>query len=62
MQGRPEDYLRLSLQALVLAENELDVLLATDRDIPHQRDLSRFDLAPRTGEVRRLLEEFDQTR
>ncbi len=31
-------------ELLTLAEKEFDVLLTTDRGIPHQQDLSRFDL------------------
>ena len=31
-------------ELLALAEKEFDVLLTTDRGIPHQQDLSRFDL------------------
>ncbi|MBA3388159.1 MAG: hypothetical protein H0U02_02200 [Rubrobacter sp.] len=52
-------------------------MLTTDRGIPHQQDLSRFDLEvvvisarsnrladlePRMEEVRRLIEELDQER
>ncbi len=64
-------------ELLTLAEKEFDVLLTTDRGIPHQQDLSRFDLEvvvisarrnrladlePRMEEVRRLIEELDQER
>ena len=31
-------------ELLALAEKEFDVLLTTDRGIPHEQDLSRFDL------------------
>lgn len=31
-------------ELLTLAEKEFDVMLTTDRGIPHQQDLSRFDL------------------
>jgi len=62
---------------LALAEREFDVLLTTDRGIPHQQDLSRFnlevmvlsatsnrlsDLEPRMEEVGRLIAELDQNR
>ncbi len=64
-------------ELLALAEKEFDVLLTTDRGIPHQQDLSRFDLEvvvisarsnrladlePRMEEIRRLIEELDQSR
>lgn len=64
-------------ELLTLAEKEFDVLLTTDRGIPHQQDLSRFDLTvvvltarsnrlsdlePHVGEVERLIEELDQNR
>ncbi len=60
-------------ELLTLAEKEFDVLLTTDRGIPHQQDLSRFDLTvvvlaaksnrlsdlePHMGEVSRLIEEL----
>ena len=59
-------------ELLTLAEKEFDILLTTDQGIPHQQDLSQFDLEvvvlsarsnrladlePRMGEIRRLLEE-----
>lgn len=62
-------------ELLALAEKEFDVLLTTDRGIPHQQDLSRFDLevivlkaksnrlhdlGPQMDEVNQLLEELDQ--
>ena len=62
-------------ELLALAEKEFDLLLTTDRGIPHQQDLSRFDLEivvltaksnrlsdlePLMGEVRQALEEMDQ--
>ena len=31
-------------ELLASAEKEFDLLLTTDRGIPHQQDLSRFDL------------------
>jgi predicted nuclease of predicted toxin-antitoxin system len=31
-------------ELLALAEKEFGILLSTDRGIPHQQDLSRFDL------------------
>jgi predicted nuclease of predicted toxin-antitoxin system len=31
-------------ELLALAEKEFDILLITDRGIPHQQDLTRFDL------------------
>lgn len=31
-------------ELLALAEKEFDVMLTTDRGIPHQQDLSRFDI------------------
>ncbi len=31
-------------ELLALAEKEFDLLLTTDQGIPHQQDLSRFDL------------------
>ena len=58
-------------ELLTLAEKEFDVLLTTDRGIPHQQDLSRFDLEvevisarsnrladlePRMEDVRRMIE------
>lgn len=64
-------------ELLASAEKEFDVLLTTDRGIPHQQDLSRYDLTvvvltpnsnrlsdldPYMGEVRRLIEESDQYR
>lgn len=64
-------------ELLILAEKEFDVLLTTDRGIPHQQDISRFDLEvvvisaksnrlsdlePHIEEVGRLIEEFDQNR
>jgi len=64
-------------ELLTLAEKEFDVLLTTDQGIPHQQDLSRFDLTivvltaksnrlsdlePHMEEVGRLIEEFDQNR
>jgi len=64
-------------ELLTLAEKEFDVLLTTDRGIPHQQDLSRFDLEvvvisarsnrlagleSRMEEVGRLIEELDQNR
>lgn len=64
-------------ELLTLAEKEFDVLLTTDRGIPHQQNLSRFDLTvvvltaksnrlsdlePHMGEVGRLIEELDQSR
>lgn len=62
-------------ELLALAEKEFDVLLTTDRGIPHQQDLSRFDLEvvvlsvrsnrlsdleSRMEEVRRLIEGLGQ--
>lgn len=59
-------------ELLASAEKEFDILLTTDQGIPHQQNLSRFDLTvivltaksnrladlePRMGEVRRLIEE-----
>ncbi len=65
-------------ELLILAEKEFDILLTTDRGIPHQQDLSRFDLEvvvlsaksnrlsdlePLMAEVRRrLTEELDRNR
>jgi predicted nuclease of predicted toxin-antitoxin system len=64
-------------ELLTLAEKEFDVLLTTDRGIPHQQDLSRFDLEvvvlsaksnrlsdlePRMEEVGLLIEELDRDR
>ena len=64
-------------ELLALAEKEFDVLLTTDRGIPHQQDLSRFDLEvvvlsarsnrlsdlePRMREVAQLIEVLDQNR
>ena len=64
-------------ELLTLAEKEFDVLLTTDRGIPHQQDLSRFDLEvvvisarsnrladlePRMEDVRRMIEESDRER
>lgn len=63
-------------ELLILAEKEFDVLLTTDRGIPHQQDLSRFDLEivvisaksnrlsdlePQMEQVGRLIEELEQT-
>jgi len=62
-------------ELLASAEEEFDFLLTTDRGIPHQQDLSRFDLTvvvlttksnrlsdlePRMAEVGRLIKELDQ--
>ena len=59
-------------ELLTLAEKEFDVLLTTYQGIPHQQDLSKFDLTvvvitaksnrlqdlePHMAEVRRLVEE-----
>jgi predicted nuclease of predicted toxin-antitoxin system len=64
-------------ELLVLAEKEFDVFLTTDRGIPHQQDLSRFDLTvvvltaksdrlsnlePHMERVRRLIADLDQNR
>lgn len=64
-------------ELLALAEKEFDLLLTTDRGIPHQQDLSRFDLEvvvlssrsnrlsdlePLMHEVRRLIGEMEQNR
>jgi len=64
-------------ELLALAEQEFDIFLTTDRGIPHQQDLSRYDLEvvvllarsnrlsdlePRMEEIRRLIEELDQNR
>lgn len=64
-------------ELLALAEKEFDVLLTTDRGIPHQQDLSRYDLevvvlssksnrladlVPRMEEVGRLIKELGQDR
>ncbi len=65
-------------ELLILAEKEFDILLTTERGIPHQQDLSRFDLEvvvlsaksnrlsdlePLMAEVRRrLTEELDRNR
>ena len=64
-------------ELLTLAEKEFDLLLTTDRGIPHQQDLSRFDLEvvvisarsnrlsdlePRIEEVGQLIEKLDQNR
>lgn len=64
-------------ELLALAEKEFDVFLTTDRGVPHQQDLSRFDLTvvvltaksnrlsdlePRMEEVGRRVEELDQNR
>ena len=64
-------------ELLASAEKEFDLLLTTDQGIPHQQDLSRFDLTvvvltaksnrlsdlePRMEEVGRLIEELDQNR
>ncbi|MBA3425479.1 MAG: DUF5615 family PIN-like protein [Rubrobacter sp.] len=64
-------------ELLALAEKEFDVLLTTARGIPHQQDLSRFDLEvvvlsarsnrisdlePWMEEVGRLIEGLDQNR
>ena len=64
-------------ELLALAEKEFDLLLTTDQGIPHQQDLSRFnlevvvlsaksnrlsDLEPLMSEVRRrLADELDQS-
>jgi predicted nuclease of predicted toxin-antitoxin system len=63
-------------ELLAAAEKEFDLLLTTDRGIPHQQDLSRFDLEvvvltarsnrlsdlePHMGKVRRLIEESDSS-
>ena len=62
-------------ELLDLAEKEFDVLLTTDRGIPHQQDLSRLDLEvvvltvksnrlhdlePHMGKVNQLIEELGQ--
>ncbi len=63
-------------ELLALAEKEFNILLTTDRGIPHQQDLTRFDLEvvvlsaksnrlsdlePLMAEVRRrLTEELDR--
>jgi len=64
-------------ELLALAEKEFDVLLTTDRGIPHQQDLSRYDLEvvvltarsnrlsdlePRMEEVGRMIERLDANR
>ncbi len=64
-------------ELLTLAEKEFDILLTTDRGIPHQQDLSRFDpevvvltarsnrlsdLEPRMEEVGRMIERLDANR
>lgn len=64
-------------ELLATAEREFDLLLTTDRGIPHQQDLLRFDitifvltaksnrfsdLEPRMGEVRRVIEDLGQYR
>lgn len=64
-------------ELLTLAEKEFDVLLTTDRGIPHQQDLSRYDLEvvvltarsnrlsdlePRMEEVGRMIERLDANR
>jgi predicted nuclease of predicted toxin-antitoxin system len=64
-------------ELLALAEKEFDVLLTTDRGIPYQQDLLRFDLEvvvltarsnrlsdlePRMREVALLIEKLDQSR
>lgn len=63
-------------ELLASAEKEFDLLLTTDRGIPHQQDLSRHDLTvvvltansnrlsdlePHMREVRRRIEEADQS-
>lgn len=63
-------------ELLASAEKEFDLLLTTDRGIPHQQDLSRYDLTvvvltansnrlsdlePHMREVRRRIEEADQS-
>jgi len=62
-------------ELLALAEKEFDVLLTTDRGLPHQQDLSRYDLEvvvlsarsnrladlePQMEEVGQLIEELGQ--
>lgn len=64
-------------ELLASAEKEFDFLITTDRGIPHQQDLSRYDLTvvvlsansnrlselePHMREVRRRIEESDQSR
>ena len=64
-------------ELLTSAEREFDVLLTTDRGIPHQQELSRFDLEgvvltaksnrlsdlkPLMVEVGRFIEDVDQNR
>lgn len=64
-------------ELLTLAEKEFDVLLTTDRGIPHPQDLSRYhlevvvlsarsnrlaDLEPQMDEVRQMIEELSQNR
>jgi hypothetical protein len=64
-------------ELMALAEKEFDIFLTTERGIPRQQDLSRFDLEvvvlsarsnrladlePRMEEVGRLIEELDQNR
>ncbi len=62
-------------ELLASAEKEFDLLLTTDRGIPHQQDLSRFDLTvvvltaksnrlsdlePRMEEIWQLIQELYQ--
>jgi predicted nuclease of predicted toxin-antitoxin system len=64
-------------ELLTLAEKEFDVFMTTDQGIPHQHDLSQFDLGvvvlsarsnrlaelePQMEKIRRLIEELDQNR
>lgn len=64
-------------ELLASAEKEFDLLITTDRGIPHQQDLSRYDLTvvvltansnrisdlePHMREVRRRIEESDRGR
>lgn len=64
-------------ELLASAEKEFDLLITTDRGIPHQQDLSRYnltvvvltansnrisDLEPHMREVRRRIEESDRGR
>lgn len=64
-------------ELLASAEKEFDLLITTDRGIPHQQDLSRYDLEvvvltaksnrlsdlePHTREVRRRIEESNRGR
>lgn len=63
-------------ELLASVEKEFDLLLTIDRGIPHQQDLSRYDLTvvvltansnrlsdlePHMREVRRRIEEADQS-